>query len=216
MYKILAILVFLIYNIWKKSYIESNKDICSIEIIKVNDNITKLKKEFNENLAINLKLCENIEDTTYCNRIIKYEPIDYILLSRHSFLLNCQLCYGDFVSKDIKDKYCGKYQRKSFYSLFIKHLNKIYFFEITGVFVFWNSVIFILTYVIKKMKKVNFDKFSKKYIYNNPTDSCSICINEYKNSEIRLLDCNHFYHIHCIDEWLINNKNCPICRKTFI
>ena len=42
---------------------------------------------------------------------------------------------------------------------------------------------------------------------------CIICQNNMKNNIIRTLPCEHKYHIECIDQWMIVNSNCPICRK---
>ena len=51
------------------------------------------------------------------------------------------------------------------------------------------------------------------------TDSCCICLEEFdKNdiSDITFSNCNHIFHIECIEKW--NSKNeldfsCPICRN---
>ena len=45
--------------------------------------------------------------------------------------------------------------------------------------------------------------------------SCSICIQNYvKDYElISVLFCKHIFHTNCIEEWLINNNTCPLCRK---
>ncbi|KAK6132945.1 hypothetical protein DH2020_033329 [Rehmannia glutinosa] len=42
--------------------------------------------------------------------------------------------------------------------------------------------------------------------------TCAICLQD--GEYVRLLsNCKHFYHLHCIDEWLIRQGSCPICRK---
>lgn len=44
---------------------------------------------------------------------------------------------------------------------------------------------------------------------------CSICITEFiEGSKICTLPCLHEYHLHCIDNWLLQHTTCPICRKT--
>ena len=51
------------------------------------------------------------------------------------------------------------------------------------------------------------------------TDSCCICLEEFdKNdiSDITFSNCNHIFHVKCIEKW--NSKNeqdftCPICRN---
>ena len=54
---------------------------------------------------------------------------------------------------------------------------------------------------------------SKVSINNNKEEFCVICqdkINE--NKIIRTLKCKHTFDIDCIDNWLVDNKKCPICN----
>ncbi|VVU95090.1 Ring finger domain [seawater metagenome] len=43
---------------------------------------------------------------------------------------------------------------------------------------------------------------------------CSICCQNFKEGEYKrnLPLCNHVFHKKCIDKWLKNKKECPICR----
>eukprot|EP00250_Pteridium_aquilinum_P005654 c15719_g1_i1 orf=595-1119(+) len=43
---------------------------------------------------------------------------------------------------------------------------------------------------------------------------CPICLNDFKNGEkIRVLpQCNHEFHIKCVDAWLCDHPSCPTCR----
>ncbi|XP_022747573.1 RING-H2 finger protein ATL70-like [Durio zibethinus] len=46
--------------------------------------------------------------------------------------------------------------------------------------------------------------------------SCSICLGEYKDTDmLRLLpDCGHIFHLQCVDSWLRLHPTCPICRNS--
>lgn len=46
--------------------------------------------------------------------------------------------------------------------------------------------------------------------------SCSICLVEYKESDIlRLLpSCRHLFHVRCVDQWLRMHATCPVCRNS--
>ncbi|EOA15085.1 hypothetical protein CARUB_v10028453mg [Capsella rubella] len=43
---------------------------------------------------------------------------------------------------------------------------------------------------------------------------CSVCLNEFQDEEkLRIIpNCSHLFHIDCIDVWLQNYANCPLCR----
>lgn len=43
---------------------------------------------------------------------------------------------------------------------------------------------------------------------------CSICLTDFEDDqEIRFLACFHRFHQTCIDDWLIHNAKCPLCKK---
>ncbi|XP_071727220.1 NEP1-interacting protein 2-like [Rutidosis leptorrhynchoides] len=67
---------------------------------------------------------------------------------------------------------------------------------------------------INKLPKCMLKNYSKKN-ERNETNSCAICLHDFKNREEgRLLpNCRHVYHVACIDKWLIRNGSCPICRR---
>ncbi|XP_050216029.1 RING-H2 finger protein ATL16 [Mercurialis annua] len=45
---------------------------------------------------------------------------------------------------------------------------------------------------------------------------CAVCLNEFEEDEkLRIIpNCSHVFHIDCIDIWLQNNANCPLCRNS--
>jgi len=46
-------------------------------------------------------------------------------------------------------------------------------------------------------------------------ETCCICLDDYvPGDKLRILPCDHAYHVKCIDPWLLKNKRvCPQCRK---
>lgn len=48
--------------------------------------------------------------------------------------------------------------------------------------------------------------------------SCAVCMNEFRTwQKVRTLTCRHFFHMACIDEWLINYSSlCPLCKNPAI
>ena len=61
------------------------------------------------------------------------------------------------------------------------------------------------------------DLFQKSSILLKNNFDCSICQEDNDNDNnihiIRKLNCNHQFHIYCIEKWLSKETTCPICRK---
>lgn len=49
---------------------------------------------------------------------------------------------------------------------------------------------------------------------NSNTD-CAICLDDFIEGETckSFPECNHIFHLHCIDQWLKHRLNCPVCRN---
>ncbi|OIT30678.1 ring-h2 finger protein atl16 [Nicotiana attenuata] len=45
---------------------------------------------------------------------------------------------------------------------------------------------------------------------------CVVCLNDFQDNEKlrKIPNCGHVFHIDCIDVWLQNNANCPLCRTS--
>ncbi|KAI3804759.1 hypothetical protein L1987_26555 [Smallanthus sonchifolius] len=69
---------------------------------------------------------------------------------------------------------------------------------------------------ISKLPRCMFKNSCKKVGRDGSHDSdCAICLQELKNREEgrELPKCRHVFHLKCIDEWLIRNGSCPVCRR---
>ncbi|KAL5750093.1 hypothetical protein ACOSP7_024696 [Xanthoceras sorbifolium] len=77
------------------------------------------------------------------------------------------------------------------------------------------------TVIVTGLKEPTIESYPKTLLGESrlpkPNDNtCSICLCEYQPKEIlrTILECNHYFHITCIDEWLRLNATCPVCRNT--
>lgn len=63
------------------------------------------------------------------------------------------------------------------------------------------------------LKKIPTKKFSAED--EDRYETCCICLDDYViGDKLRILPCDHAYHMKCIDPWLLKNKRvCPQCRK---
>ncbi len=62
------------------------------------------------------------------------------------------------------------------------------------------------------IQKIPTIRYYKKVYKNN--DKCTVCQFEFNEGEtLRKLNCDHLYHKGCVDEWLAQEKKCPVCKK---
>ncbi|XP_022854873.1 RING-H2 finger protein ATL16-like [Olea europaea var. sylvestris] len=56
----------------------------------------------------------------------------------------------------------------------------------------------------------------KQELAEKGSTDCAVCLNEFQEDEkLRgIPNCGHVFHIDCIDVWLQNNANCPLCRTS--
>ncbi|KAL1491495.1 hypothetical protein ABEB36_012084 [Hypothenemus hampei] len=85
-------------------------------------------------------------------------------------------------------------------------------------------VVFMIIKFIKDRRRQRRHRLPKSQLNKIPTckfqkgdryDTCVICLDDYIEGEkLRVLPCNHVYHMKCIDPWLTKNKRvCPICKR---
>jgi len=48
------------------------------------------------------------------------------------------------------------------------------------------------------------------YRLEKPSE-CPVCM-EALPEQLRPTKCGHYLHKHCLDQWLVNNTTCPVCR----
>jgi hypothetical protein len=65
---------------------------------------------------------------------------------------------------------------------------------------------------IEQFDKLPIKKYRKEKFKGNY--QCIICMEEFIEKEkVKLLPCGHIFHINCIKQWLIKEKNCPFCKS---
>ncbi|GJJ77344.1 hypothetical protein EMPS_09703 [Entomortierella parvispora] len=46
-------------------------------------------------------------------------------------------------------------------------------------------------------------------------EECAICLFDFEDGEqLRHLPCDHFFHLSCVDRWLVKNAFCPKCKRS--
>ena len=56
-----------------------------------------------------------------------------------------------------------------------------------------------------------------KQFWDGEEDDCTICLDKmnanYKNEKVTTYECNHTFHLKCLNSWVIKSQTCPICRQ---
>ena len=50
-------------------------------------------------------------------------------------------------------------------------------------------------------------------VFENENEICCICYDHINDNVHILLECNHRYHLNCINEWIKRENTCPLCKK---
>ncbi|CAL9089064.1 unnamed protein product [Musa acuminata var. zebrina] len=124
---------------------------------------------------------------------------------KHSF----DRCFGFFETEILYSLMSGRLQLCALSAPFLEVLDDI--FEAGGG-------------GTKGMPKASVDKLPKINIHvedcvdaRSESISCAVCLQEFQAGEAArtLPQCQHIFHLPCIDSWLIRHGSCPLCRHNF-
>ena len=84
----------------------------------------------------------------------------------------------------------------------------------------FNDLVWFKDYEEKKDPEETSKNKSKKKSKNKPSSpkvnlgiDCPICMEDVGNKGVYNLSCGHLFHHGCLNEWLLNNDTCPMCRE---
>lgn len=94
-------------------------------------------------------------------------------------------------------------------SIFEDNLIFIILFSVLYMFCFLYSIIQIIT----NLQNIqNLEDDLSLDIEQGLVRECSICLNTETNNFVKISNCEHIFHHHCIIKWLEINRQCPLCR----
>ncbi|KAK1428071.1 hypothetical protein QVD17_16898 [Tagetes erecta] len=69
----------------------------------------------------------------------------------------------------------------------------------------------------RALKKIPVAVFQLRTSGGSATE-CSICLGDFVDGEkVRVLpECNHEFHVKCVDKWLKEHTSCPNCRRSLV
>jgi hypothetical protein len=69
-------------------------------------------------------------------------------------------------------------------------------------------------------QNINYDGISIDSIdsieSNNQNEKCSICLSDIDNYIYTELHCSHKFHLKCLNEWVKNSNQCPLCKRVIL
>ncbi|XAR57403.1 hypothetical protein NMG60_11025535 [Bertholletia excelsa] len=70
--------------------------------------------------------------------------------------------------------------------------------------------------IIQSIPVLKFRKGENGELGERSFNQCAVCLNDFQQEEnLRAIpNCSHLFHIDCIDVWLQQNENCPLCRTS--
>jgi hypothetical protein len=55
---------------------------------------------------------------------------------------------------------------------------------------------------------------TSEFCSTDPKGQCSVCLMDFEPGDsLRTMQCNHRFHMACVDQWLAQSAQCPVCKK---
>lgn len=68
----------------------------------------------------------------------------------------------------------------------------------------------------ESLSQAEFDRLQRE-VCNDDIQICAICTEYFgRGVETVVLPCDHRFHTHCSQAWLLQNRSCPLCRQTVV
>ena len=70
----------------------------------------------------------------------------------------------------------------------------------------------------RRLDRIDVDNLNTLILCEDlPEETCSVCLEDFKDGDtIKKLNCNHIFHKDCLQPWLNEHDNCPMCRQNII
>lgn len=203
-------------------FISNSKDTASVDMP---EHIKPCSVVFINDMIDNLKLTD--KSCLYVFIYKKQNEYNNVLKFYKKYLLNQE--YLSILMPEVFLKLMVIHLMKSGESIKISFVNiEGYFHRLT-----FFALILAMLLALNKYCKSMIDHISKldpvftdfNIVYSNilkfkdlnkrDIPECTICYEEFLfDSDVRLLECKHYFHPQCIDRWLIgHSKRCPCCRN---
>lgn len=66
-------------------------------------------------------------------------------------------------------------------------------------------VLFIINFYLKHIIKIRSGD-------DDEEKCCSICLEDISQDSVKTFECDHYFHLDCLNQWVSKSATCPICR----
>ncbi|CAF3555767.1 unnamed protein product [Rotaria socialis] len=71
--------------------------------------------------------------------------------------------------------------------------------------------------MLDKSPIITYDANSEDNDFTDKDPTCAICLESFKSKEkLRKIVCAHYFHVTCIDPWLLSHQSCPLCNRNIL
>ncbi|CAF1344952.1 unnamed protein product [Rotaria magnacalcarata] len=71
--------------------------------------------------------------------------------------------------------------------------------------------------MLDKSPIITYDANSEDNNFTDKEPTCAICLESFKSKEkLRKIVCEHYFHVTCIDPWLLSHQSCPLCNRNIL
>jgi len=166
----------------------------------------------NKAIHYDYKLIEFItnHNINICTYVVKRDPYYFKFIKIQNIYL-CKLAcniYPEYIA------YCNTYDEELCINVLKKNPYLIKYIDKNKQTkeINYINVNLLIKLDINTLYDFNYNPHNFKII-----DVCSICLDDFLiNQKITNTLCNHYYHKLCLDLWLKNSKNCPLCNNKLI
>ena len=204
---------------WNIPIISEHKcnELCNKEVLMniIDDNIVILVVE-----DMNNRVCKKINTINTTNvHISSYDKkinsdslynIDNIIIPDNK--INVEISYPLIRPKNTIFKSKNGFSLKKILHLIKKEYIKIYREEEESS----TKILYHLQKSCDKCINLNYIMNIPEFNYKD-SETCSICLNDMKDTKVMTLICSHNFHTDCISKWIDgDNNSCPMCRNIIL
>jgi len=117
-----------------------------------------------------------------------------------------------FLREDIHDQVCGHDLTVNIIDPTSDYSTDVEFFVLIILAMF--VIRLFVSYMLKCIRVMRTRTNTKGYTASMTCETCTICLDDFELKErVKILECKHIFHTHCIEDWMKVKRKCPNCNN---